>query len=47
MAVPIEVINPFAGIHVSDKDFDPEFIQAVGPLMSVATGLAMRRVGDK
>lgn len=47
LAVPIEVINPFAGIHVSDKDFDPEFIQAVGPLMSVATGLAMRRVGDK
>ena len=47
LAIPVEIINPFAGIQVSPKEFDSEFIQAVGPLMSVATGLAMRRVGDK
>ncbi|WP_305042488.1 type IV pilus biogenesis protein PilM [Geoalkalibacter sp.] len=47
LGIPIEVINPFAGIHYNEKEFDPEYVRAVGPLMSVATGLAMRRVGDK
>ena len=28
-------------------DFDPDYLQAVGPLFTVAVGLAMRRVGDK
>jgi type IV pilus assembly protein PilM len=32
---------------VNEKDFDPEYIGAVGPLYTVAAGLAMRRLGDK
>ncbi|WP_429884409.1 type IV pilus biogenesis protein PilM [Geoalkalibacter halelectricus] len=47
LGIPVEVINPFAGIVVDDKEFDPEYVRALGPLMSVAAGLAMRRVGDK
>ncbi|MBE0596252.1 MAG: type IV pilus assembly protein PilM [Desulfuromonadales bacterium] len=47
LGIPIEVFNPFDRISYSENDFDPEYIQAVGPLLSVATGLAMRRVGDK
>jgi type IV pilus assembly protein PilM len=47
LGIPIEVIDPFAAVAVSEKDFDPEYVKAVGPLMSVAAGLAMRRVGDK
>lgn len=47
LGIPIEVLNPFQAIAVTDKGFDPEYIAAVGPLYTVATGLAMRRVGDK
>ncbi|WP_020676419.1 type IV pilus biogenesis protein PilM [Geopsychrobacter electrodiphilus] len=42
-----EVINPFRNISISEKDFDLEYLEAIGPMLSVATGLAMRRVGDK
>ncbi len=47
LGIPIEIIDPFASIEYSEKQFDPEYIRAVAPLMAVATGLAMRRVGDK
>jgi type IV pilus assembly protein PilM len=45
--IPVEVLNPFRSILVNEKDFDPEYIGAVGPLYTVAAGLAMRRLGDK
>ena len=47
LGIPAEVIDPFRNIIVNDKDFDPEYLEAIGPMMSVATGLAMRKVGDK
>ncbi len=47
LGIPVEVINPFVAIHFNEKEFDPEYVKAVGPLMTVAAGLAMRRVGDK
>lgn len=47
LGIPVEVFNPFDRIAYNENDFDPEYIQAVGPLLSVATGLAMRRMGDK
>ena len=31
----------------SDKEFDPAYLREIGPMMAVATGLALRRVGDK
>jgi type IV pilus assembly protein PilM len=43
----VEVINPFAKLKYSEKDFDPEYLQEIGPLMAVTVGLAIRRVGDK
>ena len=45
--IPVEVLDPFRGIAVDEKNFDPEYVHAVGPLMTVAVGLAMRRLGDK
>jgi len=45
--IPVEILDPFQAIAVDEKSFDPEYIQAVGPLMTVAVGLAMRRLGDK
>lgn len=47
LAIPVEILDPFRLIRASEKEFDPEYIQAVGPLFSVAVGLAMRRMGDK
>lgn len=47
LGIPVEVLNPFQAITVNDKDFDPEYVGTVGPLYAVATGLAMRRLGDK
>jgi type IV pilus assembly protein PilM len=47
LGIPIEVLNPFRSIIVNEKDFDSEYIGAVGPLYTVAAGLAMRRLGDK
>jgi len=44
---PVEVLNPFNQVIIDDKSFDSEYIDAIGPLMSVAVGLAMRRLGDK
>jgi type IV pilus assembly protein PilM len=47
LGIPVEVINPFRSILINEKDFDSEYIAAVGPLYTVAVGLAMRRLGDK
>jgi len=47
LGVEVELLNPFRNIVVDEKQFDMEYIDAVGPMMSVAVGLAMRRMGDK
>lgn len=45
--LPVEMIKPFAKLKYNDKEFDPEYLQEIGPLMAVTVGLAIRRVGDK
>lgn len=47
LGVPVEQLDPFRQIVVNEKDFDLEYIQAIGPVFAVAVGLAMRRLGDK
>jgi len=47
LGIPVEVLNPFQSIAVDEKTFDLEHIGAVGPLYTVAVGLATRRLGDK
>ncbi len=47
LGVPVELLDPFSQVHYTDKEFDSDYIQAIGPLFSVAMGLAMRRLGDK
>ena len=43
----VEFINPFAKLKYNEKDFDPEYLKEISPLMAVTVGLAIRRVGDK
>jgi type IV pilus assembly protein PilM len=47
LGLPVETINPFAKLRYNEKDFDPEYLQEIGPLMAVSVGLAIRRIGDK
>jgi type IV pilus assembly protein PilM len=47
IGLPVDKINPFAKLKYNEKDFDPEYLREIGPLMAVPVGLAIRRVGDK
>jgi len=45
--LPVEIINPFNRIKFDEKKFEKEFLDDIAPLMTVAVGLAARRLGDK
>jgi type IV pilus assembly protein PilM len=47
LELPVELIDPFRKINCPDKQFDPGYLSQMGPHVSVAVGLAMRRQGDK
>ena len=40
--VPVEVFNAFENVAFSDSRFDPEYLEYLGPKMTVAVGLAAR-----
>lgn len=44
--IPVQVLNPFAGVHVDDRRFDTAYVSANAPIATVAAGLAMRHEGD-
>jgi type IV pilus assembly protein PilM len=43
--VPTELMDPFRRIHVKESDFDGEWLRSVAPMMAVAVGLGIRKVG--
>jgi type IV pilus assembly protein PilM len=45
--VPIEILDPFKGIEIDERRFDPRTISAAAASAAVAVGLALRRPGDK
>ncbi|MDD3294622.1 MAG: type IV pilus assembly protein PilM [Geobacteraceae bacterium] len=47
LGLPVELLNPLKSIKYNEKEFDPEYLQEIAPLVAVAAGLAMRRLGDK
>jgi type IV pilus assembly protein PilM len=44
--VPVERMDPLRRIHHRDSDFNSEWLQTISPMLAVAVGLAVRRVGD-
>lgn len=44
--VPTELMNPLKRIHFRESDFDSQWLQSVAPMMAVAVGLGIRKVGD-
>lgn len=47
LGVEVELLQPFGQIKYNEKDFDPEYLLEIAPVMAVAVGLAVRKVGDK
>ncbi|WP_298433902.1 type IV pilus assembly protein PilM [Geobacter sp.] len=47
LGLPVEMMDPLRKIVSSEKEFDPEYLREIGPFVTVAVGLATRRVGDK
>jgi type IV pilus assembly protein PilM len=44
--VPTELMNPLRRIHYKESDFDATWLQSIAPMMAVAVGLGIRKVGD-
>ena len=47
LSMAVDLLNPFAALEYSEKDFDAEYLQEIAPMMAVCVGLAIRRAGDK
>jgi type IV pilus assembly protein PilM len=47
LGIPVEIIDPFSKIKCNEKEFDPAYLKEIGPLVTVAVGLATRRFADK
>ena len=47
LGITAEKVDPFRNMTINEKEFDTEYLNAIGPMFSVAAGLAMRKVGDK
>ncbi len=47
LGLDVQLLDPWRQVSYNKKQFDPDYLQSVGPLFTVAVGLAMRRVGDK
>ncbi|NLV23410.1 MAG: type IV pilus assembly protein PilM [Deltaproteobacteria bacterium] len=47
LGIPVRVMDPFVRIHLDEGRFDLSYVRSISPFFAVATGLAMRRVGDK
>jgi type IV pilus assembly protein PilM len=43
----VEILNPFNNVTYNPRDFDPDFINEIGPQAAIAVGLAVRKVGDR
>jgi type IV pilus assembly protein PilM len=45
--VPVELMNPFRNIDISNPRFDQDYLRDVAPMAAVAVGLALRHAADK
>ncbi len=44
--VTTEIMNPLRRIHYKEGEFDGGWLQSIAPMLTVAMGLAIRKVGD-
>ena len=43
--VPVELLDPLRRVQYRDADFDREWLRSISPMLAVAVGLAVRKVG--
>jgi type IV pilus assembly protein PilM len=43
----VELLNPFNNITYNPREFDPDFMNELGPQAAIAVGLGARKVGDR
>lgn len=44
--IPVEILNPFQNVTVSEKEFPVDTINRLAPGFAVAVGLALRKMGE-
>ena len=44
--VPTELLNPLKRVFYKESDFDSRWLQSIAPMLTVAVGLAVRKVGE-
>ena len=42
VGVPVEILNPFKGIEIDNRRFDPNYVMDIAPSAAVGVGLALR-----
>src|SRR5438094_773920 len=47
VGVPVEILNPFKGVEIDNRKFDPNYVMDVAPSAAVAIGLALRRSNER
>jgi type IV pilus assembly protein PilM len=47
VGTPVEILDPFRAVNYTDKLFDPDYLESVGPVAAVALGLALRRTDER
>ncbi|NTU59498.1 MAG: type IV pilus assembly protein PilM [Deltaproteobacteria bacterium] len=47
IGAPVQLLNPFRGVMSSEKLFDPDYLEAMGPVAAVSVGLALRRTDER
>ena len=46
LEIPVDRVDPFKEIKIDYAKFDKSYIESLAPYMSVAVGLAVRRLAD-
>jgi type IV pilus assembly protein PilM len=47
LAVEVEIVNPFKKITLAKNILDTKTAERIGPMATIAVGLALRKIGDK
>jgi type IV pilus assembly protein PilM len=47
LEVPVEIFNPISRIQYDVKQFDPAYVDYIGPQMAISLGLALRKTKEK
>jgi len=47
VGVPVEILNPFKGVEIDNRRFDPNYVMDVAPSAAVAIGLALRKSNER